>query len=206
VDAPLYLDVADAPKDGRAYWAQTSDGVRIRFGVWPGAKGYVLIYPGRTEYIEKYGRVISRLNERGLGCIILDWRNQGLSDRAALTGHVGHYDEYQNDIEAVLATNIVQNLKRPFHLLSHSMGGLIALGSLKRELNPSSAIFSAPMWGMGMIGPVRSILKSMAVAATVSGDVRSKNSRVDTAPTQKISQISFGRSKLGVAQSISSGN
>jgi len=148
---------------------KTSDDVRIRFGLWPGSKGYVLIYPGRTEYIEKYGRVITRLRERGLGCVILDWRNQGLSDRAAKTGHVLDYDEYQRDIGAVLDTQIVRDLDARPHLLSHSMGGLIALGSLRRGVDVKSAIFSAPMWGMGLAPPVRAALKLIANTASNLG-------------------------------------
>jgi len=48
--APLHHDIADSPTDGRAYWAKTSDGIRIRFAIWDGSQNYVLIFPGRTEW------------------------------------------------------------------------------------------------------------------------------------------------------------
>jgi lysophospholipase len=56
-DAPLYNDLAQGPEGGRAYWVTTSDAVRLRMAVWPkGEKGTILLFPGRSEYIEKYGR------------------------------------------------------------------------------------------------------------------------------------------------------
>ena len=170
MDAPLHEDVADAPKGGRAYWATTSDGIRIRYAVWDGPKGYALIYPGRTEYIEKYGQVICKLAERGIGCVTLDWRNQGLSDRQAKTGHVLDYSEYQRDIECVLDR---VDIGTP-HLLSHSMGGLIALRSLQKKMPVKSAVFSAPMWGMGLPYPIRSTVKALAVGAKMLGFGTSK--------------------------------
>lgn len=169
MEAPLHLNIADAPDDGRAFWARTSDGVRIRFAVWPSTQDFVLIYPGRTEYIEKYGRVISKLRARGFGVVILDWRNQGLSDRAAQTGHVGDYTEYQADIASVLSAPEIANMTTPPHLLSHSMGGLIALRSLKNGLDVKSAVFSAPMWGMGLDPMLRDLLKGLSSCATKIG-------------------------------------
>mgnify|MGYP000882905518 FL=1 len=48
--APLFTDVAPGPESGRAHWAETSDGKRIRLGHWPleNARGTVLLFPGRT--------------------------------------------------------------------------------------------------------------------------------------------------------------
>ena len=55
--APFFADLADGPPGGRAVWLRTEDGVRIRVGLWRGGeKGTVVLLPGRTEYIEKYGR------------------------------------------------------------------------------------------------------------------------------------------------------
>ncbi len=169
MSAPLHHHIADAPADGRAFWVSTRDGVRIRFAVWDGPKDYVLIFPGRTEYVEKYGRIIQKLRERALGCVIIDWRNQGLSDRAAKTGHVVEYEEYQRDLEAVLSAPQLKHIAGNFHLLSHSMGGLIALRSLQNGIDVRSCVFSAPMWGMGLAPPVRGLLKHVSGLATKSG-------------------------------------
>lgn len=81
--APLYTDIAPGPEGGQAHWAETSDGKRIRLGHWPcaGARGTVLLFPGRTEYIEKYGLCAADFARRGLATMAIDWRGQGLSDR-----------------------------------------------------------------------------------------------------------------------------
>ena len=67
-EAPLFTDVAPAPLPGAAYWAHASDGLRIRLGVWQpsGARGTVLLFPGRTEYIEKYGNAVGEIAARTL--------------------------------------------------------------------------------------------------------------------------------------------
>ena len=56
--APFLEDIADGPEGAKAYWLRAKDSTRVRVGVWPaGPKGTILMFPGRTEYIEKYGRL-----------------------------------------------------------------------------------------------------------------------------------------------------
>ena len=56
--------------------------MRIRAVLWNGgSRGTVVIFPGRTEFAEKYGRVVSRLVAEGLSVLVVDWRGQGLSHR-----------------------------------------------------------------------------------------------------------------------------
>ncbi|MBK5925929.1 alpha/beta hydrolase, partial [Rhodobaculum claviforme] len=71
--ATLFTDTVPMPADGRAVWLRTADGVRLRAAVWPGARGTVLLFPGRTEVVEKYGDVIARLVAAGWGVLTLDW-------------------------------------------------------------------------------------------------------------------------------------
>lgn len=155
--APLYNDVANAPDGGAAYWLSTTDGMRIRVGVWPkGEKGTVLLFPGRTEYIEKYGPAAGELRARGYATMVIDWRGQGLSDRACknrMAGHVHDFDEFQRDIDAVVDAAQALDLPRPYYLVSHSMGGAIGLRALQNGLDVNAAFFSAPMWGI-LIAPI----------------------------------------------------
>jgi lysophospholipase len=151
--APYYDDVSRGPKGGRAAWMRTSDGVRIRVGLWPaeGARGTVLIFPGRTEYIEKYSDTAREFTTRGLASAAIDWRGQGLADRAApdsKLGHVTSFDEYQRDVDAALEIVREAGLPEPYYLFAHSMGGCIGLRSLMRGLPVKAAAFSAPMWGL----------------------------------------------------------
>jgi lysophospholipase len=153
--APLFNDVAEGPVGGFAIWATAPDGVRLRFGIWPRAKaaGTVFLLPGRTEYIEKYGRAAGDLAQRGYSVIAIDFRGQGLSDRATndpMAGHVEDFAEYQRDIETMIDTAQRQGLPQPYFLLSHSMGGCIALRALMGAHPFQAAAFSAPMLGISM--------------------------------------------------------
>lgn len=150
--APFDAASADGPEGGRVVWLRTADGVRIRAAVWAGGqKGTVVLLPGRTEYVEKYGRAAADLLARGWSVVSIDWRGQGLADRAMpdpMKGHVMAFDEYQRDLDALLAFVRVEELPQPLMLLSHSMGGCIALRALHRDLGFKAAVFSAPMWGI----------------------------------------------------------
>lgn len=149
-EAPFFSDVAAAPEGARALWLRTQDGVRIRMVAWRGgARGTVVIFPGRTEYAEKYGRVAGSLCERGFSVAVIDWRGQGLSDRRGWTpleGHVGDFREFQDDVAAVLAALGDLGMPGPRHILAHSMGGCIALRTLMEGSDFAAAVMSAPMW------------------------------------------------------------
>ncbi|MBB3993590.1 lysophospholipase [Sulfitobacter undariae] len=153
--APLFTDIHPGPDPATAYWAETSDGVRVRLGVWDkkGARGTVLIFPGRTEYIEKYGGAAAELAARGLASIAIDWRGQGLADRLLddpLTGHVEHFTDYQKDVAAMMRVARSLNLPRPYFLLAHSMGGCIGLRAVIEGITVQAAAFTGPMWGINI--------------------------------------------------------
>jgi lysophospholipase len=150
--APFYHDVADGPDTARAIWLRTADARRLRLGVFPrpGARGTVLIFPGRTEYIEKYAPLAAAFGRRGLAALAIDWRGQGLSDRTLpgqpLVGHVRSFTNYQFDVAALVDAAVVLKLPRPWYLVAHSMGGAIGLRALSEGLGVAAAVFSAPMW------------------------------------------------------------
>lgn len=154
--APFHDDVADGPPGGHAVWARAADGVRVRVGLWPvdGARGTVLLFPGRTEYVEKYGRAAGDLTRRGYAVAAIDWRGQGLADRllpgTPLRGHVGRFADYYLDARAMVGVVRAAGLPAPHHLLAHSLGGGIGLGALHHGLKVNSAVFSSPMWGISM--------------------------------------------------------
>ncbi|KJZ19830.1 alpha/beta hydrolase [Loktanella sp. S4079] len=160
--APLFDDIANGPAGGAAHWLRTTDGLRIRVGHWKkaNAKGTVLIFPGRTEFIEKYGRAAKALHKRGLASVVIDWRGQGISDRMVANraiGHVASFADFQHDVAALLAYANAQNLPKPYYLIAHSMGGCIGLRSLLNGLDVKAAMFSAPMWGIQMSVALRPI-------------------------------------------------
>jgi lysophospholipase len=171
--APLYADVADAPAGGRAFWITTADGQRLRAAAWEGdGRGTAIVFPGRSEYVEKYGRVVGRLVARGLAAVVIDWRGQGLSQRHPTTPQLGHVEDfrrYQDDVAALLAAPEVAALPGPRVLVAHSMGGCIGLRTLLEGAHFAAAVFSAPMWRLQMRAATRELTAKMAHLANVLG-------------------------------------
>lgn len=158
--APFYEDVAFGPDGGAAHWVTASDGLKIRVANWtgPDVKGTVLIFPGRTEYIEKYGDAAREFLEKGYASVAVDWRGQGLADRMAderRMGHIGKFTDYQKDVAAVLDHVKTLGLPAPYYLVGHSMGGCIGLRAVMEGLPVNAAAFSAPMWGISLSPAVR---------------------------------------------------
>lgn len=165
--APYFADLADGPATVRCEWLTTADGARIRAAYWPldGAKGTVILMPGRTEYIEKYGRAAVDLARRGYACVSVDWRGQGLADRAyadRMVGHVGDFDEFQRDTDTLLAWAAAQGAQGPLYLIGHSMGGCIGLRAAMRGLPFRAVSFTAPMWGISMAAWMRPLAPYIA--------------------------------------------
>ncbi|MEY8830675.1 alpha/beta hydrolase [Sedimentitalea sp. XS_ASV28] len=156
VSAPLHDDMVGVPEGGRAYWLKTSDGIRIRVGVWRPegrTRGTVLMLPGRTEYVEKYGDTAGELGRRGYATLVIDWRGQGLADRLlddTRLGHVNIFTDYQKDLAAAMKLARAIELPTPFHLIGHSMGGGIGLRAVMEGLPVQSCAFTGPMWGIYM--------------------------------------------------------
>ncbi|NNE89163.1 MAG: alpha/beta hydrolase [Silicimonas sp.] len=153
MQAPFHADLAEAPPDGSVIWRTARDGVRLRIGLWPVPKacGTILLIPGRTEYIEKYGRVIRDLTAQSYAVAVVDLRGQGYSDRLAddpALGHVGTFSDYQLDVAELVTAASDADLPKPYFLLAHSLGGNIGLRALIEGLNVERAVFSAPMWGI----------------------------------------------------------
>jgi lysophospholipase len=170
--APFHDGVADAPPGAVVVWAQVGS-TRIRLASWKtGQKGTVLLLPGRTECIEKYGRAAGDLVARGFSVITIDWRGQGLADRPLsdqMMGHVDDFAEFQEDLDAMLEEARRLDLPQPFYMVAHSMGGCIGLRGLMRGLPVKAAAFSAPMWGIAMAAWLRPVASVVSVLARPLG-------------------------------------
>lgn len=160
--APFHAELACGPQDGAAHWLTTADDMRIRMGFWSrdAERGTVLIFPGRSEYVEKYCRLAADLAGLGFASVAIDWRGQGLAGRLHANralGHVDSFADYQTDADAVLAEVRRLGLPEPYYLIGHSMGGCIGLRSLLNGLEVEAAAFTAPMWGILMAPALRPI-------------------------------------------------
>jgi lysophospholipase len=174
MDAPFFADLADGPHDVRASFVTTLDGARVRVACWnsTAVNGTVVLLPGRTEYIEKYGRAAKDLAQRGFATLVIDWRGQGLADRALvdpMVGHIESFAQYQQDLDALLAFASHQGMPEPYYLMAHSMGGCIGLRGLMRGIPVQAAAFSAPMWGILLSAWMRPFAQTIASASRVFG-------------------------------------
>ncbi|ANP38299.1 hydrolase [Phaeobacter gallaeciensis] len=173
--APYFRDIADGPEGGEAHWVTTKDGLRIRVGHWlpdglprEAIKGTVLIFPGRTEYIEKYGPAAIDLGRRGFATLAVDWRGQGLADRMLddrRLGHVQHFPDFQQDVAAVVQLAQQLDLPKPWFLLAHSMGGAIGLRALIEGLPVKACAFTGPMWGIQIPAAMRPVARILGALA-----------------------------------------
>jgi len=169
------VEALDLPPGGIA-WDQTltleaSDGVRLRGALWRGeggasSRGLVLLLNGRTEFLEKCTIAAAALVARGFAVASIDWRGQGLSQRLTATplkGHVGKFTDYHLDLGALMAHRDVAAMAGPLLMLTHSMGGTIGLGAIKRGLvAPEAVILSAPMLGINL-RPSRRLLRPITL-------------------------------------------
>lgn len=173
--APLFDDMAGVPSGGAAYWVRTSDDVRIRVAFWRpegDARGTVLMFPGRTEYIEKYGDTAGELARRGYATLVIDWRGQGLADRLlddVRLGHVNIFSDYQKDIAAALKLARAVDLPRPYHMIGHSMGGGIGLRAVMEGLPVQTCAFTGPMWGIYMSAALKPLGWALSHVAPMVG-------------------------------------
>jgi len=197
IKAPLH-DLLGVPQGGSARYVPTADGTNIRVAYWQGGeRGTVLLFPGRTEYIEKYGRMVAKLQARGLNVVVLDWRGQGLSDRPdnrTDRGHVDHFHDYQQDVSAALSIPEIAELAGPRLLFGHSMGGCIGLRTLVDGLDLEAAVFSSPMWGL----PGQKAAKHLLAVVNILGRPfgQHKNLVPGTKPGFYVSNFGFEGNEL----------
>ena len=169
--APFRQLPGDILRPAQAFWTQADDGVKLRLAHWPAAsdsRGSVLLFPGRTEYIEKYSGIAACLTDSGYDVLAIDWRGQGLSDRLlpdVRLGHVAQFGDYQRDVVEMVVAATERKLPEPWYLLAHSMGGCIGLAALHGGLPVASAAFSAPMWGINLRPMSHGVAVGMAYLA-----------------------------------------
>lgn len=106
---------------------RTRDSLDLVLRHWPApghARGTLLIVHGLGEHIGRYAHVAAHLNLRGWDVSGYDQRGHGASpgNRGALKAA----DDLLDDLARVMAAVKAASPARPFILLGHSMGGLVA--------------------------------------------------------------------------------
>ena len=121
------------PEDVVTGTIKTPDGVSLRFARWappPGRKGTVCLFQGRAEFIEKYFETVRDLRARGFAVATLDWRGQGMSERAlrnSRKGYVRDFSDYGIDLATFVHEVVLPDCPPPHFALAHSMGGAVML-------------------------------------------------------------------------------
>ena len=117
---------------------KTPDGVSLRYARWQppaGRRGTVCILQGRTEWIEKYFETVRDLRARGFAVATLDWRGQGLSDRALSDrrkGYVRDFSEYDSDLETFMREIVLPDCPPPIFAIGHSTGATVLIRAAYR--------------------------------------------------------------------------
>lgn len=174
-EAPFHPDVAEGPSNVKAYWIKADDGLRLRVAHWPSedlSKGTVFLFQGRTENIEKYGRVVGELSKRGYSAFAIDWRGQGLSDRLTedrLTGHATNFLDYQEDAKAMQQAAEELDLPKPWYLIGHSLGACVGLRALIEGAPFVACAFTAPLWDINLPALQRTAAWPLSWAAQAIG-------------------------------------
>lgn len=133
-----------SPVDGTAIRYATTGPDDAPFGI--------LFLNGRSEWIEKYAFLPEKIDpEAKFRWAMMDHRGQGSSGGAR--AHIDTYDEFAMDTAAVVEQAFGS---RPYAVISHSMGGLIAIyGTLKGHLHPKVMFLSSPLIGIDPPVPMR---------------------------------------------------
>jgi lysophospholipase len=159
-----------APDDVVSGTLTTPDGVSLRFARFAppqGRKGTVCLFQGRAEFIEKYFETVRDLRARGFAVATLDWRGQGLSERALpnpVRGYVRSFDDYEVDLTTFIEEVVLPDCPPPYFALAHSMGATILLRAAHRGHRWfDRMVLLAPM--IGLPGLRRALATRLTVRA-----------------------------------------
>jgi hypothetical protein len=164
---------------------KTPDGVALRFARFEppaGRRGTVCIFPGRTEWIEKYFETVRDLRNRGFAVAILDWRGQGLSDRTLgdrRKGYVGSFSEFDTDLETLMREVVLPDCPPPPVPVSRKLCTVPNNGDIegRRRHSPHSA--TAPQRHSATAPPRPIAVSRKLCTAPSNGDTHGRRDRFD---------------------------
>ncbi len=151
--AKLTSDIENFWQSGKFSSFHGVDDLRINYAAFVNDQQApcLVISPGRVEGYLKYKELIYDLAQQSVNIFIIDHRGQGLSQRLLTNpqkGHVNAFDDYADDLYQFI-TEVVQaqcqSTDKPL-LLSHSMGGAIAIRMMQKHPKVlKAALLSSPM-------------------------------------------------------------
>ncbi len=129
---------------------RAADGTELHRSRWePGGegRGEILLVHGLGEHIGRYARTAGDWAARGYRVTGVDLRGHGRSE--GRRGHVEAWQDFHADLDAAAT-----GLERPFVVLAHSMGGLVATDWLReRQERVRALLLSSPLLGVAVAAP-----------------------------------------------------
>ena len=127
----------------------TADKIELYWQSWCTQKpqGLIIMIHGLAEHSGRYKATAEYFTEHGWSFYACDLRGHGLSEDGRRPGrvHVDHFDDYVNDVDAIITLAQQQHPDVPCVIMGHSMGGLIALGySIKHPKLLKGTVISSP--------------------------------------------------------------
>ena len=131
---------------------RTRDGLDLVLRHWPApvpARGTILIVHGLGEHIGRYAHVAAHLTARGWDVNGYDQRGHGASP--GKRGALRAADDLLDDLARVIGAVRAASPARPFVLLGHSMGGLVAAQFVAESRGAVDAlVLSSPALDAGL--------------------------------------------------------
>lgn len=125
----------------RTSFVNSADGTRLRLAHWGDHGKDVLLVHGLAEHAGRYEHVGAAFAAAGLRLTLVELRGHGHS--GGKRGHVDRWSDYVADVQAAAST-----LQPGWAMLAHSMGGLVALESVRSGVAPSRLGLSNALVGV----------------------------------------------------------
>lgn len=133
-------------------FVRSEDGLELAWRSWPAdrPRGALVVVHGLAEHGMRYAETASVLCDAGWSVYSVDLRSHGLSPDppGATRVHVNRFEDFVDDVDALVGLVRDRHPSQPVFLLGHSMGGLISLTYLlARPDRVQGAILSSPALG-----------------------------------------------------------
>lgn len=185
-------------------FSTASDGrrqLRRRWRPEGSTRAALLLVHGIGEHSGRYEHVGAALAEHGIDVLAFDQR--GFGETAGRRAYVGSFDDFLDDVEALLAERRARDV--PVVLMGHSLGGLVATTYLVSDRpQPDLAVLSSPAlaasvpsWQRLFAPPLGTVLPTLKVPADFDGSVLSRDTEVQSAYEHDPLRVPFSTARLG---------
>jgi len=132
--------------DSSTYICSSQDGTKLSGYIWPcpNPRAVMSLVHGFGEHSGRYGPMAEALNAQGIAIVSIDLRGHGRSD--GKRGVIKSYDDFRDDIKALMDKTRMLYPDTPHFLYGHSMGGGIVLDyGFNKDPDILAIIASAPL-------------------------------------------------------------